>query len=503
MYADHLVIQWRRKILFINKPDREIAFDTISLYHNAGSYFTIKLFDGTKYDLCNKLFIFGKSNSLSQFAEDFIISYRQYKSGAGSPQQVSMAEHLVTSTTDTDNFDEEVVSRRSAVFYFSVIFGIIFLGAMGAGMIIVAVDEKNVFMALFGVVIFLVIYYFISRYYRNAPVVKASGEGISFNKRFYRWDQVQAVELTGSQPFNIMGGYNMEGAKIEFTDGETRYLFDGMYANLWKVRTFIQHTVPGKITPATQEESLRSHSATSEIPVTNIPVNPAYTPGKNDVHYVKGNPYTNFSAILMWLMVAFFIGCAVYSADADFTISEALLVFAIGFYFLFTLGINHFGLSSQYIIVRNVYRPWSKKMFLLADIREVVLASNQHGDNTLRLILHDFRTKEYAGKGLLNHDWIEIMNLLKTYNVPVKDENDFVAWSKPEMKKVKRGMIWYVILYFVVCIASYMAVVQMKVSDNAMIILKIGWFLFIILALIGMMFLIVRLGSKEKKGSKD
>lgn len=205
-------------------------------------------------------------------------------------------------------------------------------------------------------------------------------------------------------------------------------------------------------------------------------------------------------------MVAFFIVCAAFSTAMAFTFTEALLVYsipAIGFYFLLTLGINHFGLSSQYIIVRNVYRPWSKKMFLLTDIREVVLANNQHGTNTLRLILHDFRTKEYAGKGLRDHDWIAIMNLLKAYNIPVKDENDFVAWSKTEMKKVKRGMIWYVILYFVVCNTSYMAVVEMEVSDNVMIVLKIAWLLFIILALFGMLFLIVRLGSKEEKESKD
>ncbi len=501
VYPDYLIIrQWRLMFIF-RQAERRVTFDMIQSYKNAGNSFKLRLNDKTKYNLCAKRFIFGIRGMLEEFAADFCSRYREYLSGNSiTPPQFSAVPVTRPAFPKPAkmNIGEEVVTSRSAMFYFSIIIGFVFLGAMGTGLIFMAVDEKSIFMALFGIAIYLVTYYLISRYYRNAPVVRVSQAGISFNKKSYVWDEVQTIVLTGSQPFNIVGGNDMEGAKIELTDGETRYLLDGLYSNLRQIRSFIQLNFPDKVTASVQQEETAPTAVQAEL--TPLPIMRAYTAPTGSMQYVKGNPYTTFSAILMWAMLGCFVGGSAYFAEDTIEFVSMLLVFFIpmaGLYLIITMRLNHFGVSDQYLLVKNVYQPWKRKEYQFANIREVVLASNHQGDNTLRLILHDYRTKEYLATGLRNADWVELMTLLKAYNVPLKDENDFVLWSTPEMKKVNRHIKWFVVLYFVVCIFSYMGIMYLDVSENAMIILKICWVLFIILALFGMMFLIARQGKKD------
>ncbi len=292
----------------------------------------------------------------------------------------------------------------------------------------------------------------------------------------------------------------MEGAKIEFADGETRYMHDGMYHKLRKIRSFINKTIPGKITiPGLDKNELASAIAASPT-VSQVVYVPSGTGEAEE--YVKGNPYTNFWAILMWVIVGLFIGIAPFLISDGDDVYGLMILFAflsLGVIFLFTIHFNYFGLSGQHFVVKNVYRPWKKKMFLLKDIKEIVLANNPHGVNTLRLLFSDFKSKEFGGTGLRNRDWLSLMNLIQAHGIPLKDENSFVLWSTPEMKKGYRKMVFYFILYFILCIAAYLFVVECHISETAMIFLKLGWLLFVIVAFIGLFRLIVWQGARDDK----
>ncbi len=447
LFPDHLKTEWQRRVLFFRKPNRVVGFDMINSYSASDNFFKLRLTDRSKYELCKKRFILGKANTLTQFEQDFILANQQWKSVGDIHWPSWPAKPATTNSFAISDLNGEVVSRRGATFYFSVIFGFVFLGAMGLGIMVIAVSEKNVLVALGSVVIFLITYYTISRYYRCAPIIRCSITGISFNKTFYSWNDVNAIELIGSQPFKIFGGYAMEGAKIEFTNGETRYMLDGLYNNLNKIKLFVNQTVPGKIVIPGQNENTRATATSVSSPVVSV----TYSPGAGEeVKYVKGNPYTNAWSIFMWVIIGFFIGIGPLTSDGDGMLFVFSIV-AIGFFFLFTIHFNHFGLSGQYLIVRNVYRPWKKKMFLLKNIREIVLASNQHGVDTLRVIFFDFRSQEFGASGLRNRDWLNLIDLIKSRGIPLKDENDFALWSTPEMKKSYRKMVFYFILYFLIC----------------------------------------------------
>ena len=505
LYPDRFETEWQRRVLFFRKPNRVVGFDMVASYSASDNFFKIRLTDRSKYELCKKRFILGKANTLIQFEQDFILANQQWKSAGDIPRPSWPAKPATTNSFAIIDLNGEVVSRRGATFYFSIIFGAVFLGAMGLGIMAIAFSEKNVLVALGSLVIFLITYYTISRYYRCAPIIRCSVTGISFNKQFHPWNDVQAVELTGSQPFKIFGGYAMEGAKIEFTNGETRYMLDGLYNNLNKIKSFMDQVVPGKIVIPEQNKNALATSISILPPVAGG----TYAPDTGEeVKYVKGKPYTNAWAIFMWLIIGCLVGVAPFLTSSGDDVYGTMVFFLIpsaGFYFLLTIHFNHFGLSGRYFIVKNVYRPWKKKIFLLKDIREIVLASNQHGVDTLRVIFSDFRSKEFGATGLRNSDWLNLINLIQSRGILLKDENDFALWSTPEMKKSYRKMVFYFILYFFVCIVAYVFVLECHLGDTAMLFLKLGWLLFIVVAFLGLIKLIVWQDrrNEKKKETKD
>ncbi len=203
LYPDHFETEWQRRILFFRKPDRKVGFDTIAAYSGSNNFFKIKLNDRSKYEFCGKRFILGKVNSLRQFSHDFTAANHQWQSTGDIPLPAWPTRPAVSNFSDAGNFDQEVSTGRSTVFYFSVIFGTAFLGGMGLVLVGVAVDEKNIWVAFLSLLIFYFSYYLISRYYRCVPIIHCSQTGISFNKKFYPWNDVQSAELAGSQPLNI------------------------------------------------------------------------------------------------------------------------------------------------------------------------------------------------------------------------------------------------------------------------------------------------------------
>ena len=500
LYPDHFETEWQRRILFFRKPDRKVGFELITSYSGSNNFFKIKLNDRSKYELCRKQFILGKANTLLQFSHYFTAANHQWQSARDIPRPAWPTRPVTSNFSAPTNFDQEASSGRSAIFYFSIIFGVIFLGGMGLGLVAVALDEKNIWVALGALAILALTYYLISQYYRCAPLIHCTQTGISFNKKIYSWNDVQTVELTGSQPVNVFGARAMEGAKIEFADGETRYMHDAMYHKLSKIRLFINKTIPGKIAAIEQE--------TSQVPTTALTVPTVATvsydaTGNSETEeYVKGKPYTNFWAIFMWVIVVFLVGIAPFLISDDDDAYGLMILFAflsLGVIFLFTIHFNYFGLSGQYFIVKNVYRPWKKKMFPLKDIREIVLGNSQQSVDVVRLIFTDFKLKEFGGTGLRNRDWLSLMKLIQAHGIPLKDENSFVLWSTPEMKKSYRKMIFYFILYVILCGGSFLFVLKCHVSATAMIFLKLGCILFSIVAFIGLIRLIVWLGAREDK----
>lgn len=388
---------------------------------------------------------------------------------------------------------EEVVTRRGAMFYFSIGIAIVFLGGMAALLFAIGIDEGSWGMPLGGCLILLVTWYLVRGYYRNAPKVRVSYIGITWRGHTYMWDEVNSIALTGSQPMRMLGGKDMEGTAIVLNNGEKIILLDGMYSNLGAVRQLIAQAAPGKVNKPWEARGSQS----ARPAVRDSAVMPAsVVPESGGVQFVRGNSIMNMPGVFAWIFVIGAVIGSVVANNAGLTVF--LMLFALGFGALFTMFINYFGVSGDSVIVRNVYRPWKRKEYPLADIQQVIFASNHNGYNVMRLIFNDYRFKEFVGAGLSDSDWLALLQVMRGRGVEVKDENDFEKWVKPEMKKWKRKMVLYLLLWFVVLLVTYMWLTSLDVSDNTMITLKVAWLVFIILSFIGVIRFVVRIGAKDE-----
>lgn len=498
LHDDRLEVKWLKKSLFFNDLDRSVGFDVINSYNRSKRFLRIKLIDDTTYNICDKQFLFGSRGDLQLFTEEFSLAYQRYKGGSRGATSTGAAT-IKPVPPEYSMLNDEVTAQRATGFYVSLIFGSIFLVGLGSLLAGMAFSENSIGMGLGACFVFLLLYYVISRYYYNVPIVRCTTAGISFNKTFYLWDDMEAAQLTGSQPFGMIGAHPMEGAALKFTDGSIHFLHSSMYKNLGMVRLFINGVVPENVVATLAAAEV---DATPEEQYT-VPAVSIFTP-IDGIHYIKGKPYTRFSDVLMWLIIIGLLVVAPYfvadNEDEWAGVTVLFILPAIGTLLLFTRLTNYFVLTPQHFIVKNAYRPWKKKMYLLNDIREVVLAHTHQGDNLIRLVFRNFEIKEHVVTSLRSEDWLLLLQQLRARNIPVKDKNDF-AYST-EGKKWQRKIYWGLSLYLLFCIVSYAFIESLDVGETAMIFIKIGWLLFFFVGMIGVIILLSRSGKKHREANE-
>jgi hypothetical protein len=382
---------------------------------------------------------------------------------------------------------DEVVTRHSISFYMAIIFSFLAFGAIAGALLWLGFRDRSWGFGISGLLILPVIYYYVTRYYRIAPNVTVSQGGISCKGQFYSWQDVSSVQLTGSQPMKIFGGKEMEGTRVELKNGQEIILLMGMYTNLAEVRRFISNVkeegrelnVTGRIDPSSTAAGVKRQEVNSP---TQWDI--------DDIQYVRGNSVLNTNG----LMTCFFLVIPVLVTLVVGFTGPVILFWVMfpSFGALLSMFINYFGVSGQQLIVRNAFRPWKRKVYPFADIRQIVFASNHNGNHILRIIFHNYSHKEIAAVGLRDTDWLQLAGYLRSLNIDVVDENDFVEKIKPETKKTSRMMTRSILGVMVVIIAGGMAVQNAEVGTTAKVFLAIGWLILSILLLLVVPLFIVR-----------
>lgn len=391
---------------------------------------------------------------------------------------------------------EEVTTRRSAGFYFAIVFSVLAFGGMAGLMISFGVDDRSWGAIVGAALILLVAYYYVTRYYRITPIVRVSQGGVTYKGQYYPWQEVSSVQLTGSQPMEIFGGKPTEGTKIVLKSGEKVILLMNLYSNLADVRRMLQQAMPTD-TDLVIKDSLSARPDT--FSVISTPTVQFSSPHWDieDVRYVRGNSVLNMYGIFTLVFVLGSLAGAIFFWGS--VGAFILLLFGCGFGALFSMFTNYFGVSRQHILVCNVYRPWKRVKYAISDIKQVVLASNHNGTNTMRIIFHDFRHKEIAAAGLRDADWLVLTGYMHSLNIDVVDENNFAERIKPEAKKQFRSMQWGMIGALVVVMAVGMLVLSSDVGETTMIFLKIGWLVFSFLFMGGVIVLMARRNAKKQE----
>lgn len=398
--------------------------------------------------------------------------------------------------TENYSLPLEVTAKRSAGFYFAIILILIaHFGLFGFGILAIAFAEPQPSYVLIFVGIAAMVFgiYSIRVYYHHVPGVKVNSSGIEIAGNNYSWADIEQISFTGKQSFRYLGTHNMEGAKIVFKDGTNVSLFDGMYANLWQVKALIRQSLAAdtryeKLLSEAGYPALRSRM---QLPAGRATASDA---SLQMFQYFKGIQFTNFMGILLWAGLLCIIVGILAIGNTAATVLFCML--AIGWFFLWSFRLNYFGISEDYLIIRNHNFFWKKIVYRLADIEQVVLDSPGKSSNSLTLILNTMETKTHMAPTLRSRHWIALMQLLQAKHIKVKDENHFVEMQKPAMKKVARKMYIYLILYFVVSTIIYMYVASLNVSERLLILLKLLWFVLSFVAVIWIMRIVAK-SAKE------
>lgn len=245
-------------------------------------------------------------------------------------------------------------------------------------------------------------------YWKNVPIITIDNNTIHFGQQTFYLMNIKDVGLKGKKPFRFLMDYPMEGTSILFSDGTEKVVFDDMYTNSWEIKSFLDQTVVNK-------QAYR--------PIMPNSIN------KNSISFeaeeiFKGNQFTSFRGIILWGFIGFLAYMA-FGMNQNPPIGVTLLLVALGI-FLFLISsvtMYYFGLTQDYLIIRNHNFIRKLKIYSLADIREVVFeAADSRQAHTMRVITKDFRYKLYPAGTLRDKTWLDLKNKLEMKGVVVRNE---------------------------------------------------------------------------------
>lgn len=83
---------------------------------------------------------------------------------------------------------------------------------------------------------------------------------------------------------------------------------------------------------------------------------------------------------------------------------------------------NYFGLSDDYLIVRNHNYIWKRHRYKLSEVREIVFETYPRATYCLRIISKNFQAKLYQAGTLHDKRWLELMRKLEEKGITVRNE---------------------------------------------------------------------------------
>lgn len=126
--------------------------------------------------------------------------------------------------------------------------------------------------------------------------------------------------------------------------------------------------------------------------------------------YYKGSQLLCAEGIIQWSFASFFWYCAiatVFQLKIQFAIFSILLVLFLFLYL--SKRMHYFGLSANYLIVKNQTKFWRLNAYSLSDIKEVVFEQQFKMPVAVRIINKDFESKLYPAASL----WDETLARVK------------------------------------------------------------------------------------------
>jgi len=305
--------------------------------------------------------------------------------------------------------------RHPLKFYTALTFGFLLLFSFGSFMLFISFDilqkgqpvPKDYIMPFFSLAMYFYAFYMVYIYWKNSPKITIDKYNIKIGEQSFYLKDIKDVALTGKMPFGYIIRFPMEGTAILFNDGTEKILFDDMYANSYELKSFLEQVILRK-----QEFK---PTMTNEI-------------SKNEIRFenedtFKGNQFTSLRGISLWGLIGFFTYLLFTKWQSP---PIGLLIFfgAFGtFWFvLHSWQMHYFGLTKDYLIVRNHNFIWKAKIYRLTEIKEVVFERQGKQPNCMRIITNDFKNKFYPAGTLRDKTWLDLKDKLEAKGVTVRNE---------------------------------------------------------------------------------
>ncbi|PQJ17043.1 hypothetical protein [Nonlabens tegetincola] len=305
--------------------------------------------------------------------------------------------------------------RHPLKFYATIAFGFLFLFALGSFMIFIGLEGvpneqaeiKRIIMSIFGCIIFLLAIWMVHTYWKNSPKIIIDGNNLKIGKETFRLNNIKDVILTGKIPFRFIINFPMEGTVILFNDGSDKILFDDMYSNSFQVKSFLEQVIIKK-----QEYKLYEPKKVKSAQLR-----------FENIEMFKGNQFTSLRGISLWgLIIVFTFMLIIKGINLKL---EAVIFFCLFGTFWFVLNswsMHYFGLTKDFLIIRNHNFIWKEIIYKYSDIKEVVFESQGKQPNSMRVITNDFRKKLYPAGVLMDKTWLEMKKKLEVKGVKVRNE---------------------------------------------------------------------------------
>jgi len=234
---------------------------------------------------------------------------------------------------------------------------------------------------------------------------------IKIGYRSYEHNEIKEIKLTGKRK---LGSISAESGIIEFNNGTKLVLFDRLYSNISEIKLFLEQVVINK------EEYKPKRIET-------IP--------RNAIRFEKEEkfkifPLLSFESIVYWSFMVILISALLTNKNYNSLNIQSVIYISVIFllFFLqFSWRMYYFGLTKNHLIIRNHHYLWTKKIYQLSDIKEIIFEPSVYiaRPNSMRIITIDYTTKLFPASTLRDKTWLKLKRELEQRGIKVRNEAFF------------------------------------------------------------------------------
>ncbi len=267
---------------------------------------------------------------------------------------------------------------------------------------------------------FYSIYYLLSHF----PQLTIDKTGITlstiFKSKSYQWNEIKEVEITGKQFHKFLFvSMPVEATTIHLDDNSDIFLWVDYYRNKSDLRVILERA----------NNILKANKQFASLDFNiDRPDFSKQLPNDNDGKEFNGNHFLSFNGLIFYGWLGFFTYLFITRDPNLLNNIIGLIVlpfFIFSFPAMFSYQMHYFIVGQEYLTVKNTIWFWKRDIYLLTDIKEVVIETPHRISTSLRIITTDYHDKLYPAGSLSDTTWKEMIEQLRNNKIKVRNEAIF------------------------------------------------------------------------------